>query len=122
MKTNPKRAAHLITGEAGERQAAQFLQQQNVQILHQNYRSPYGEIDLVARDGGCLVFVEVRKRRAKAMVSAAASITPTKMQKIRLTAQHYLQRCSREQSALACRFDAVCIDGGQLVWIKSAFE
>lgn len=122
MFSQKKRAAHLITGEDGERQAEHFLRQQGLSIVVRNYRSPYGEIDVIAQDKDCLVFVEVRKRKAKALVSAAQSITPAKQQKIRLTAQYYLQqRQSTGQSALPCRFDAVCIDGNNLQWIRGAF-
>lgn len=117
MKTQ-KRAAHLITGERGENEAVAYLQAQSALIVTRNFRSPYGEIDVIIEDDGVLAFVEVRKRKAKAMVSAAQSITPQKMHKIRQSALVYLQH---HPTTLPCRFDAVCIDGERLQWIKGAF-
>ena len=78
-----------------------------------------GEIDLIARDGAVLVFVEVRSRRAGSQVSAAASITPAKQAKIRKTALAYLQQ--HHPQPPDCRFDAICIDGTQITWLKGIF-
>ena len=76
-----KLAPHLLRGQAGERRAAAYLKAQGLSIVANNIRSRYGEIDLIARDGAVLVFVEVRSRRAGSQVSAAASITPGKQAK-----------------------------------------
>ena len=66
-----------------------------------------GEIDLIARDGEVLVFVEVRLRRNRAFGTAAESITAAKRRRLRLAARHYLARLGREPP---CRFDAVLLD------------
>ena len=71
-------APHLRRGQAGERRAAAYLKAQGLVIVTNNFRSRYGEIDLIARDGAELVFVEVRSRKAGAQVSAAASISAAK--------------------------------------------
>ena len=55
-----KLAPHLLRGQAGERRAAAYLKAQGLTIVANNIRSRYGEIDLIARDGAVLVFVEVR--------------------------------------------------------------
>jgi hypothetical protein len=114
-----KLAPHLLRGQAGERRAAAYLKAQGLSIVANNIRSRYGEIDLIVRDGAVLVFVEVRSRRAGSQVSAAASITPAKQAKIRKTALAYLQQ--HHPQPPDCRFDAICIDGTQITWLKGIF-
>lgn len=116
------RAAHLRRGAQGERWAKKYLQQQGLRVVAQNFRRVYGEIDLIAWEGETLVFVEVRRRKKGGLVSAAESITPAKMKKLRLTAQTYLQKeCAR--AVPPCRFDALCIDDDdetcRIQWLKN---
>lgn len=108
-------------GEQGEALAAAFLQKQGLAITARNYRCRYGEIDLIARDGETVVFVEVRSRASGAFGGAAASITTAKQDKLLKAARHYLATLSSEP---ACRFDAVLITGDppQLEWLRNAFE
>ena len=107
-------------GESAEVLAAVFLQQNGLKLVARNYRCRLGEIDLIARDGKTLVFVEVRMRTSNEFGGAAASITSVKRAKLTRTAHHYLATLSR---APACRFDAVLISGnGEIEWIKNAFE
>lgn len=70
-----------------------------------NYRCRQGEIDLIARDGDCLVFVEVRCKRTDAYGTPAESVTLAKQRKIILTAQHYLY--TNALTDIDCRFDVV---------------
>lgn len=108
-------------GQAAEQLAATFLQQQGLKLLASNYRSRFGEIDLVMQDGKEIVFVEVRLRSNDAFGGAGASITPAKQQKLARTAEDYLMR----HGAKACRFDAIlltALDTRQLQWIRNAFE
>ena len=94
-------------GEAGERAARRYLLSQGLAILECNYRCSLGEIDIVAREGGVLVFVEVRTRRGRRFGEAVESITPAKAARLRKLALYYLQhRVGRE---LPCRFDVVAI-------------
>lgn len=79
-----------------------------------------GEIDLIMRErDGTLVFVEVRSRRDRRHGGAAASIGAAKRARLRLAAQHYLLRLP---ALPPCRFDVVAIDGGQVEWIRGAFD
>jgi putative endonuclease len=94
-------------GAAAEALAARFLTARGLAIVGRNYRCRGGEIDLVARDGKTLVFVEVRLRRNRAFGGAAASITAAKRRRLRLAAEHYLAGLAREPP---CRFDAVLLD------------
>ncbi len=117
-------APHLQRGRAAEDLAATHLTAQGLQILSRNYRVAGGEIDLIARHGAELVFVEVRSRRSAAFGSAAESVTPAKRRRILLAAQHYLLGLNL-RTPPPCRFDIVSItgtvDGGHLDWLRNAF-
>ncbi|MDK2123304.1 YraN family protein [Parachitinimonas caeni] len=108
------------TGATAEALAVAFLRQQGLDILAQNWRCRFGEIDIIARDGSCVVFVEVRKRSNLRYGGAASSITSAKMKKLVATAEHYLSTLPRTP---ACRFDAILFEGDQAIeWIKNAFQ
>ncbi len=109
-----------LLGKFAENRAERMLAEAGLSILQRNYRCRQGEIDLIARDGDTLVFVEVRSRSRQDYGSAAESITSTKQRRIIAAARHYLAKLPRMP---ACRFDAVTLDAGaEPVWIKSAFE
>lgn len=114
-------ARHLRRGQEGEKAAVQFLKRQGLHIVAKNVRYPCGEIDVIAKDGDSIVFVEVRLRQANAMVSAAQSINMSKQQKWKRAAQQYLQQHYTEMPD--CRFDAVLLTADKekiiaIEWIK----
>ncbi|MCW5605831.1 MAG: YraN family protein [Burkholderiales bacterium] len=114
------RRREAVKGAAAEALAAAYLQRQGLEIASRNYRCRFGEIDLIARDGKTLVFVEVRRRSSDAFGGAAASITADKRSRLLRTARHYL---AHDRSTAACRFDAVLIRGEppRIEWIRNAF-
>jgi putative endonuclease len=77
------------TGILGEKLASDFLKKRGYHILETNYRSPHGEIDIIARDKGYLVFIEVRTKKSREFGSPEESITPAKKERLRATAWHY---------------------------------
>ena len=77
-------------GAEAENLAAAYLQQAGLTLVARNYRCRFGEIDVVAREGKTLVFVEVRMRSSNRFGGAAASITAAKRAKLLRTARHYL--------------------------------
>ncbi len=107
-------------GRQAENLAALFLQQQGLKLVARNYRCRFGEIDLIAREGKTLVFVEVRMRASDRFGGAAASITAGKRRKLLRTARHYLAGATRTP---ACRFDALLVNGAErsVEWLKNAF-
>lgn len=107
-------------GEAAESLAADFLQRRGLMVLERNYRCRFGEIDLVARSGELLVFVEVRARTSEAFGGAAGSITATKRRRLVAAARHYL---ATHRADRACRFDVVLVRGAeqQVEWLTDAF-
>jgi putative endonuclease len=107
-------------GAEAEQLAARFLQRHGLTLIEANYRSRFGEIDLILRDGGALVFAEVRQRSRGDFGGAAASIDTRKQQRLIRTAQQYLAALPHIPP---CRFDAVLLDGADNIeWVKNAFE
>lgn len=109
-------------GAAAEELAEQYLQEQGLNSCARNYRCKLGEIDLIMRDGDCLVFVEVRLRNNRYFASAAESITASKQHRILRTAQFYLQQ-HRLTDKVPCRFDVIALGGNQqaVEWLRDAF-
>lgn len=107
-------------GEPAEDLAAAFLERRGLTILERNYRCRFGEIDIVARSGAQLVFVEVRARRSEAFGGAAGSITAAKRRRLVATARHYL---ATHRGDRACRFDVMLVrgTGQQVEWLTDAF-
>ena len=110
--------AQSAGGDAEDRAEA-FLAAQGLAIVTRNYRTRLGEIDLIAREGTTLVFVEVRLRTGTRFGGAAASITPRKQRRIVAAARQFLMRFERVPP---CRFDVVALDGGKPEWIRGAFD
>ncbi len=114
----------FLKGRRGEAVAADFLTGSGIKILDRNFRCPPGEIDLVARDGGTVVFVEVRTRQARGFGEPEESITAVKRQRLVRAAQWYLKQRRLENSP--ARFDVIAIrwDGEEpeINWIVNAFE
>ncbi|MDH4217124.1 MAG: YraN family protein [Gallionella sp.] len=109
-------------GALAEQWAAQYLQKQGLKLIEQNYRSRFGEIDLIMQDGATLVFVEVRLRRNADFGGAAASLDTRKQQRLIRTSQLYLATLAQTP---ACRFDAVLMGdalGQDAEWLKNAFD
>ena len=108
-----------VAGLAAEDAAARFLERNGLTILARNYRTRLGEIDLIARDGATLVFVEVRMRANERCGGGAESIGWRKRARIEAAARQYLAHIRREPP---CRFDVVTLDRGVPVWLRGAFE
>lgn len=94
-------------GARGERVAEGYLKSRGFRVLERNYRSKLGEIDLVCRDKGSIVFVEVKTRTSVLYGDGMAAVGPRKQQKLRRLAQQYLQE-HRLESAEA-RFDVLSV-------------
>ena len=106
-------------GGAGEERAEAFLAHHGLAIVGRNYRTKAGEIDLIAREGATLVFVEVRMRSPHRFGGAAASVTPRKQRRIVAAARQYLMSL---RPVPPCRFDVVALDGDAPEWIRGAFD
>ncbi|MDD4600441.1 hypothetical protein SDC9_05961 [bioreactor metagenome] len=96
---------HIKVGNIGEQAAADLFQQAGYTILAKKFRSRTGEIDIIAKHRGTIVFVEVKTRRSTSFGFPAEAVTYTKQQKIIKTALCYLNMIQQPDSS--CRFDVV---------------
>lgn len=109
-----------LRGQLAERAAEQFLRSAGLTVVDRNFRKPFGEIDLVARSGNALVFVEVRKRSHRSFADGAESIDRRKLQRLRRTAAAYLQQYRWNGPV---RFDVVVLDADNRVeWLQDAIQ
>lgn len=94
-------------GTRSERAAARFLKRLGYRIVARNHVCPHGELDLVAVDGNCIVFVEVRSTEAEDHSRPAASVDAAKQKRLSKLALHFLQK----HNLLGCsaRFDIVAV-------------
>jgi putative endonuclease len=112
------RGARKRLGQRGEDLAAAHLEERGYVVRERNWRCPAGEIDIVAQDGDCLVFVEVRTRRGREYGTPEESVTPAKQAKLVELAQTYLQEHSWEDD---WRIDVVAVEmtpGGKLLRVE----
>lgn len=111
-------------GKFGENLAVRFLKKQGYQIICRNYRTKFGEIDIIAKDADALVFVEVKSRRSSTFGHPKYSITHEKQKRISKTALCYLKE--NDQSNSRARFDVVTVTSidkkTNVEIIKNAFE
>jgi len=98
------KATHLQQGEDAEIACCHYLKSQGLKLIEKNYNSRYGEIDIIMLDKKTLVFVEVRFRKNDIFGGALESVTQSKQNKLRKTAELYLQKNTRHKNA---RFDVV---------------
>jgi putative endonuclease len=114
------------TGQAAERLAKAYLEQQGLVCHATNYHCRHGEIDLVMQQQAYLVFVEVRYRQQQHYGGAIHSLSAIKQQRLRHTAQHYLQHTCQAQPWPACRFDLVAFSTSictrELVWLRNILQ
>lgn len=103
---SPERVAAFRTGLSAENRAAAFLMAKGYRILAKRFRTPYGEIDLVARKRNLLAFIEVKARAS--LDEAAYAVTPRQQQRIIDAAQAWLM-AHPEHAEFELRFDAVLI-------------
>ena len=96
-----------ILGRQGEQVAVDFLQRQGYGICARNFRAPVGEIDIIARKGDVLAFVEVKTRHGNRYGTPAQAVNFHKQKKIIQTAQWFLRQKRLSEDKCFCRFDVV---------------
>ena len=112
-------------GEKSESIASDYLaKKMGYKILQKNYRTKIGEIDIIAKDGNTIVFIEVKARRSLFYGSSKYAVTFGKQKKISMVALYYLK--TKKLSNAKARFDVVAINFSRKVpeieIIKNAFE
>ena len=109
------------TGSRYEDQAAAFLEKQGLLVMEKNFLCKSGEIDLIARDGKYLVFVEVKYRKNGSYGNPLAAVNLKKQQTLGKVAEYYLltHKCTVNTP---CRFDVIGILDGKVQWVRDAFQ
>jgi putative endonuclease len=111
-------------GQTGESLAAWYLKKNGYKIIEQNYRTPLGEIDIIAQEKKIIVFVEVKSRRSLRFGNPKWAVTPQKQRKISRVALQYLK--STRQMNKSARFDVVAVisnrDEPRIEIVKNAFD
>jgi len=106
-------------GIEGEERAVKILKAEGYRILERNYRNPFGEIDIIAEEGGYIVFVEVKKRISPRFGEPLHSIDEIKKRHMIRSAQFYLKE--NKGFNKRARFDVVGISSGGVKIVKNAF-
>jgi len=121
---NRQQANSRLAGTQWEKTAESFLCRRGLKLLHRNFSSRFGEIDLIMEDQGTLVFVEVKYRKNSSHGSGADAVTFHKQSRISRTAAWYLAMNPRRAEQV-CRFDVLSIHSEKtdqgINWIKAAF-
>lgn len=112
-----------LVGIQGENRAVAELEQRGYEVVARRYRTRHGEIDIVARDGETIVFVEVKAKESREFGTAAEAVTLRKQRRVISMAVDYLAR--NRLTSSPCRFDVVAIDGvgdeAKVTYYPSAF-
>lgn len=106
-------------GKKGEKKAERFLRKSGFEIIENNYRTSVGEIDIIARKDGVLVFIEVKNRSNSKFGTGAEAVTEKKQTKIIKSAQIYMKKFFGGETR--CRFDVISIDASDISHIENAF-
>ena len=112
-------------GKRGEEVAARRLSSLGYRILERNFRTPAGEVDIIAMDGGVMVFVEVKSRRDMSFGPPELAVNRRKIMQVQKAALTYLARTKKGN--IPCRFDVVAVsmlpgEETRVDVIKDAFE
>ena len=103
-----------------EHLAANYLQEKGMSILEMNFRNRGGEIDIIAKDGEYICFVEVKYRTTNQWGSPLEAVNYRKQQQIRKVALYYLMRHGLHEWT-PCRFDVIAFEGEKITYIENAF-
>lgn len=117
--------ARKLVGRKGEELAIRHLKRQGLKVIERNYHSPGGEIDLIARDGDTLVFIEIKARSSAAFGLPQEAVDTHKQKRLIEAARVYMAE-HRLGDNVKARFDVVAVHLGQpalsISWIRDAFQ
>jgi putative endonuclease len=114
------------TGRWGEKLAEEFLLNQGMLLLYRNFRSPFGEVDLVMQEGTTVVFVEVKTRSSRTFGFPEEAVTARKQEHLIKTVSWYYQEHPEWDGQ--CRIDVIAIEAGRnqpepnIEWFKNAIS
>ena len=106
-------------GRAGEKRAIDFIKKKGFKILETNYKTVFGEIDIIAEEKGVFVLIEVKTRSSDNYGNPCEAVDKRKQEKYYKTATYYLQKAKKIDAE--CRFDVIEIENGEINHIFNAF-
>jgi len=115
-----ERESTRAIGRDGEEIAAEYLRNNGYRIVEKNYKNRFGEIDVIAKDGNTVVFIEVKTRNTPSYGTPSSAVDSKKQQRIGKVAVTYLTKKGLTQHPI--RFDVVSICDGEIEVIRDAFE
>ncbi|MBR2646651.1 MAG: YraN family protein [Clostridia bacterium] len=119
MRNSPQDVHKKVLGKKGERLVEEYLTAQGYKIIKRNYRTPFGEADIIAKDRDEVVFVEVKTRSSNAYGAPREAVGKTKQERYYKIAQCYWLKTGEEPNA---RFDvAEVFEDGNIEYYKNAF-
>ena len=119
MPHSPQDVHKKVLGAKGEKLVAEYLKKQGCKILKRNYRTPFGEADIIAKDGEEIAFIEVKTRTTDSFGLPSEAVRKDKQQRYRKIAQCYWLQTGEEPNA---RFDVAEVwADGRIEYIKNAF-
>ena len=119
MSHSPQDVHKKVLGRKGEKLAENFLKEQNCKIISRNYRTPFGEVDLIVSDGDEIAFVEVKTRASDLFGAPKEAVGAKKCARYRLMAKFYAMQKGEEPNL---RFDVIeVLNGEKIEWYKHAF-
>lgn len=107
------------TGAFYEGAACDYLTRQGIVILERNFACRQGEVDIIARQKDCVIFLEVKYRRTNAFGDALLAVSFRKQKKICRCAEYY---CMKHPWVTHFRYDVIAINDTQIKWIQNAFD
>ncbi len=105
-------------GLKGERSARRFLKRKGYKILEKNFKSPFGEVDVIARRGEVIAFIEVKTRLTDSFGSPSQAVTPERQKRYFNAARYYF---AGRQIDFVVRFDIIEVFRGEINHIENAF-
>lgn len=112
-------------GKQSEQLAAEYLTKKGLTVVKSNFHCRFGEIDIIAKDGNTFIFIEVKYRSNVNYGGAISAVSPSKQEKIKKSAQIYLQQHALNEYNTACRFDVIAMQGQlnspEITWLTNTF-
>lgn len=125
MSDSQKNFYKKLLGKVGEKCAVKYLKKNKYKILEQNYATHFGEIDIIAKDNDCYVFIEVKTRTSDKFGEPMEAVTDFKQRHIIRSAQSYLMTNKIDENQIKIRFDVIEVKSengkNEINHLKNAF-
>ena len=119
MSHSPQDVHKKVLGKKGEKLVEKYVKEQGMSVLKRNYRTPFGEADLIAQDGDEIAFIEVKTRTSDGYGAPKESVLKSKQQRYKRIAEMYWLQTGEEPNA---RFDVAEVwADGKIEYLKNAF-